>query len=221
MNLAKTYRDVLSFESDMTKIPPNYGRREPNAMIERMPSPEYAALFDAKNKVVPLFDYLYFELRRVTTPAVHAFIEPFGKCFDRERAHVGTELNKIGAMWGTTPELLLKTAREAIEADICASEREFESVLATCENSYREAKLSDKHIFGGPLRESQGPHVLLMRVMYAHKIQVKEIAEMKAQLAAAQATVIDLEVLKAKTDLLSTVHSFLGKRHRSLGLRFG
>ncbi len=78
----------------------------------------------------------------------------------------------------------------------------------------RAAKLSDKHIFGGPLRESQGPHVLLMRVMYAHKIQVKEIAEMKAQLAAAQATVIDLEVLKAKTDLLSTVHSLLGKSHR-------
>ena len=214
MNLAKTYRDVLSFESDMTKIPMNFGRREPNSSIERMPSPEYAALFDAENKVVRLFDYLYFELRQVNTPAVHAFIEPFGKCFDRERAHVGTELNKIGAMWGTTPELLLKTAHEAIEADICASEREFESVLATCENSYREAKLSDKHIFGGPLRESQGPHVLLMRVMYAHKIQVKEIAEMKAQLAAAQATVIDLEVLKAKTDLLSTVHSLLGKRHR-------
>ena len=35
---------------------------------------------------------------------------------------------------------------------------------------------------------------------------------MKAQPAAAQATVIDLEVLKAKTDLLSTVHSLLGKR---------
>ena len=53
-----------------------------------------------------------------------------------------------------------------------------------------------------------------MRVSYAHKTQVKEIAEIKAQLAAAQATVIDLEVLKAKTDLLATVHSLLGKRHR-------
>ena len=161
-----------------------------------------------------MFDYLYFELRQVNTPAVQAFIEPFGKCFDRERAHVGTELNKIGAMWGTSPVGLLKAAREAIEADICGSEEEFTSALATRENSYSEAKLSDKHIFGGPLRESQGPHVLLMRVMYAHKIQVKEIAEMKAQLAAAQATVINLEVLKAKTDLLATVHSLLGKRHR-------
>ena len=53
-----------------------------------------------------------------------------------------------------------------------------------------------------------------MRISFAHKTQVKEIAEMKAQLAAAQATVIDLEVLKAKTDLLSTVHSLLGKHHR-------
>ena len=88
------------------------------------------------------------------------------------------------------------------------------SALSVCENSYREAKLSDKHIFGGPLRESQGQHDLLMRAMYAHKIHVKEIAEMKAQHAAAEATVIDLEVLKAKTDLLSTVHSLLGKRHR-------
>ena len=86
MNLAKTYRDVLSFERDMTNVPMNFGRREPNSLIERMPSPEYAALFDTENKVVRLFDYLYFELRQVDTPAVQTFIEPFGKCFDRERA---------------------------------------------------------------------------------------------------------------------------------------
>ena len=102
MNLAKTDSDVLSFESDITKVPMNFGQREPNSSIERKPSPEYAALFDTENKVVRLFDYLYFELRRVDTPAVQAFIEPFGKCFDRERGHVGSELNKIGAMWGTT-----------------------------------------------------------------------------------------------------------------------
>ena len=53
-----------------------------------------------------------------------------------------------------------------------------------------------------------------MLISYAHKTQVKEIAELKAKLAAAQATVIDLEVLKAKTDLLSTVQSLLGKRRR-------
>ena len=87
LKLAKTYREVLSFESDMTKVPANYGRREANAMIERKPSSKYEALFDTENKVVPLFDYLYFELRQVNTPAVQAFIEPFGKCFDRERAH--------------------------------------------------------------------------------------------------------------------------------------
>ncbi len=203
MNLAKTYRDVLSFESDMTKIPPNYGRREPNAMIERMPSPEYAALFDTENKVVRLFDYLYFELRQVNTPAVHAFIEPFGKCFDRERAHVGTELNKIGAMWGTAPAGLLKTAREAIEADICASEREFESVLAMCENSYNMDATA-----------GEGALALSLRISYAHKTQVKEIADLKTKLAAAQATALNLEVLKAKTALLATVQSLLGKRRR-------
>ena len=203
MNLAKTYRDVLSFERDMTKVPMNFGRREPNSSIERKPSPEYAALFDTENKVVRLFDYLYFELRQVDTPAVQAFIEPFGKCFDRERAHVGTELNKIGAMWGTAPAGLLKAAREALEADICGSEREFESVLAMCENSYNMDATA-----------GEGALALSMRVSYAHKKQVKEIAELKAQLAAAQATVIDLEVLKAKTDLLSTVQSLLGKRRR-------
>ena len=202
MNLAKTYRDVLSFERDMTNVPMNFERREPNAMIERMPSPEYAALFDTENKVVRLFDYLYFELRRVTTPAVQAFIEPFGKCFDRERGHVGTELNKIGAMWGTSPVGLLKAAREALEADICGSEREFESVLAMCENSYNMDATA-----------GEGALALSMRVSYAHKKQVKEIAELKAQLAAAQATAINLEVLKAKTDLLATVLSLLGKRH--------
>ena len=203
MNLAKTYRDVLSFERDMTNVPMNFGRREPNSSIERKPSPEYAALFDTENKVVRLFDYLYFELRQVNTPAVQAFIEPFGKCFDRERAHVGTELNKIGEMWGTSPVGLLKAAREALEADICGSEREFESVLAMCENSYNMDATA-----------GEGALALSMRVSYAHKTQVKEIAEIKAQLAAAQATVIDLEVLKAKTDLLATVHSLLGKRHR-------
>ena len=203
MNLAKTYRDVLSFERDMTKIPMNFGRREPNAMIERMPSPEYAALFDTENKVVRLFDYLYFELRRVTTPAVHELIEPFHKCFYREMGHVGTELDSIGEMWGTSPVGLLKAAREALEADICGSEREFESVLVMCENSYNMDATA-----------GEGALALSMRVSYAHKTQVKEIAEMKAQLAAAQATVIDLEVLKAKTDLLATVHSLLGKRHR-------
>ena len=203
MNLAKTYRDVLSFESDMTKIPMNFGRREPNAMIERMPSPEYAALFDTENKVVRLFDYLYFELRRVTTPAVHELIEPFHKCFYREMGHVGTELDSIGAMWGTSPAGLLKAAREALEADICGSEREFESVLVMCENSYNMDATA-----------GEGALALSMRVSYAHKKQVKEIAELKAQLAAAQATVIDLEVLKAKTDLLSTVQSLLGKRRR-------
>ena len=203
MNLAKTYRDVLSFERDMTKIPMNFGRREPNAMIERMPSPEYAALFDTENKVVRLFDYLYFELRRVTTPAVHELIEPFHKCFYREMGHVGTELDSIGAMWGTSPVGLLKAAREALEADICGSEREFESVLAMCENSYNMDATA-----------GEGALALSMRVSYAHKKQVKEIAELKAQLAAAQATVIDLEVLKAKTDLLSTVQSLLGKRRR-------
>ena len=211
MNLAKTYRDVLSFESDMTKIPMNFGRREPNAMIERMPSPEYAALFDTENKVVRLFDYLYFELRRVTTPAVHELIEPFHKCFYREMGHVGTELDSIGEMWGTSPAGLLKAAREALEADICGSEREFESVLVMCENSYN---MDATAAFGGSLREGEGALALSMRVSYAHKKQVKEIAELKAQLAAAQATVIDLEVLKAKTDLLSTVQSLLGKRRR-------
>ena len=207
MNLAKTYRDVLSFESDMTKVPMNFGRREQNSSIERKPSPEYAALFDTENKVVRLFDYLYFELRQVDTPAVQAFIEPFGKCFDRERGHVGTELNKIGAMWGTTPVGLLKAAREALEADICGSEREFESVLAICENSYN----LDAPAYGGA---GEGTLALSMRVSYAHRTQVKEIAEMKAQLAAAQATAINLEVLKAKMDLLATVHSLLGKRRR-------
>ena len=48
MNLAKTYRDVLSFERDKTKVPMNFGRREPNSSIERKPSPEYAALFDTE-----------------------------------------------------------------------------------------------------------------------------------------------------------------------------
>ena len=203
MNLAKMYRDVLSFERDMTKVPMNFGRREQDSSIERKPSPEYTALFDTENKVVRLFDYLYFELRQVDTPAVQAFIEPFGKCFDRERGHVGTELNKIGAMWGTTPVGLLKAAREALEADICGSEREFESVLAMCENSYNMDATA-----------GEGALALSMRISYAHKTQVKEITELKAKLAAAQATVIDLEVLKAKTDLLVTVHSLLGKRHR-------
>ena len=215
MNLAKTYRDVLSFERDMTKVPMNFGRSEQNSSIERKPSPEYAALFDTENKVVRLFDYLYFELRQVDTPAVQAFIEPFGKCFDRERGHVGTELNKIGAMWGTTPVGLLKAAREALEADICGSEREFESVLAICENSYNMD--APAPAFGGSLRDGgagEGALALSMRISYAHKTQVKEIAELKAKLAAAQATVIDLEVLKAKTDLLSTVQSLLGKRRR-------
>ena len=218
MNLAKTYRDVLSFESDMTKVPANYGRREANAMIERKPSPKFAVLFDTENKVVPLFDYLYFELRRVTTPAVHELIEPFHKCFYREMGHVGTELDSIGAMWGTSPAGLLKAAREALEADICGSEREFESVLVMCENSYNMD--APAPAFGGSLRdggsrsEGEGALALSMRISYAHKKQVKEIAELKAQLAAAQATVIDLEVLKAKTDLLSTVQSLLGKRRR-------
>ena len=98
---------------------------------------------------------------------------------------------------------LLKAAREALQADICGSEREFESVLAMCENSYNLDATA-----------GEGALALSMRVSYAHKKQVKEIAELKAQLAAAQATVIDLEVLKAKTDLLATVHSLLGKRHR-------
>ena len=134
---------------------------------------------------------------------MQAFIEPFGKCFDRERAHVGTELNKIGAMWGTAPAGLLKAAREALEADICGSEREFESVLAICENSYNMDATA-----------GEGALAFSMRVSYAHKTQVKEIAEMKAQLAAAQATVFNLEVLKAKTSLLATVQSLLGKRRR-------
>jgi hypothetical protein len=106
-------------------------------------------------------------------------------------------------MWGTTPEHLLKAGREAIEADICASEREFESVLAICENSYNmDATAGD------------GALALSMQVSYAHRTQVKEIAEMKAQLAAAQATAINLEVLTAKTDLLATVQSLLGKHSR-------
>ena len=184
MNLAKTYRDVLSFERDMTKVPMNFGRREPNSSIERKPSPEYAALFETENKVVRLFDYLCFELRQVDTPAVQAFIEPIGKCFDRERAHVGSELNKIGEMWGTSPAGLLKAAREALEADICGSEREFESVLAMCENSYNLDTTA-----------GEGTLALSMRVSYAHRTQVKEIAEMKAQLAAPQATAFNLEAL--------------------------
>ena len=180
-----------------------------------MPSPEYAALFDTENKVVRLFDYLYFELHQVDTPAVQTFIEPFGNCFDRERGHVGTELNKIGAMWGTAPAGLLKAAREALEADLSASEREFESVLAMCENSYNMDATAPA--FGGSLRDGgagEGALALSMRISYAHKTQVKEIADLKAKLAAAQATALNLEVLKAKTDLLATVHSLLGKRHR-------
>ena len=129
---------------------------------------------------------------------MQAFIEPFGKCFDRERAHVGSEL-----MWGTAPAGLLKAAREALEADICGSEREFESVLAMCENSYNMDATA-----------GEGALALSLRVSYAHKTQVKEIAELKAQLAAAQATAINLEVLKAKTSLLATVQSLLGKRRR-------
>jgi hypothetical protein len=192
MKLAKTYCDVLSFESDMTKVLMNFGQHEPNSSIERKPSPEYIALFETENKVVMLFDYLYFELHQVDTPAVQAFIEPFGKCFDRERAHVGSELNKIGSMWGTSPELLLKTACEALEADICGSEREFESVLAMCENNYN----LDAPAYGWA---GEGALALSMQVSYAHRTQVKEIAEMKAQLAAAQVTAFNLEVLKAKT----------------------
>ena len=74
MNLAKTYCKVLSFERVMTKVPMNFGRREPNSSIERKPSPEYTALFETENKVVRLFDYLYFELCQVDTPAVQAFV---------------------------------------------------------------------------------------------------------------------------------------------------
>jgi hypothetical protein len=58
----------------------------------------------------------------------------------------------------------------------------------------------------------EGALALSVRVSYAHKTQVTEIAEMKAQLANAQATALNLEDLKAKTLLLVSVQSLLGKQ---------
>ena len=103
-SLDNTYRDVLNFERDPSKLKRGYGWYEHNAMIERRHSkPEYAALCERDNAVVPLFDYLYFALHRVQTPAVLAFIEPFGKCFTlvsgsrsgAYNAHVGAELDRM------------------------------------------------------------------------------------------------------------------------------
>jgi hypothetical protein len=153
--------------------------------------------------VVPLFDYLYFELRRVPPPAVHDFIEPFHKCFYREVAHIGTELDSIGEMWGTSPVALLKAAREALEADLSASEGEFKSELAVCENSYNMDATA-----------GEGALALSMQVSYAHRIQVEKIAELKSRLVLAEATAITLDTLKAKTAQLATVEKLLGKRHR-------
>jgi hypothetical protein len=97
-------------------------------------------LFETENKVVRLFDYLYFELHQVDTPAAQAFIEPFGKCFHRERAYVGSELNKIGAMWGTSPELWLKAAHEALEADNCAPTSGYIALLGLSEHHWHLLK---------------------------------------------------------------------------------
>jgi hypothetical protein len=152
--------------------------------MECKPSPEYAALFETENKVVRLFDYLYFELCRVQTPAVNAFIEPFQvhQCFYRETAHVGTELDSIGKMWGTSPELLLKAACDALEDDNSASEREFEPVLAVCENTYN---MDATAAVGDSLREGEGALAMSMRARFAHKTEVEKISQLKAKLAAA------------------------------------
>lgn len=209
MKLAKTYREVLGFEKSsksgggmMISIP-RRGCREPNSRIERRPSPEYAALFDDNdNIVVQLFDYLYFDLRQVQTPAVRAFIEPFGKCFDRDKGHIGSELDKIGDMWGTTPDALFEAALLALKTDIISMQNDkkggetFESILSECENSF----------FGyiGDNMENP-PSVLMSQVIQAEKACLEEIEELKEKLLEAEETAKKLYQIKSKTSLLMVI----------------
>jgi hypothetical protein len=207
--LANMYRDVVSYEQDPSKIPLNIGRREPNANIDRRPSnPAYAALLDKDNRVVRLFDVLYFEMRQIRTPAVTAFVKPFAKCFNGDKAHVGSELDKIGAMWGTSPKRLFEAARRALEADISAHAADYQAELSTCESRFNTASA-----FAG------GASALSIRVGFAHESCLKEIAELEAQLASARATARTLKELQADAAVLAAVEPVvLGKRRRSSSL---
>ena len=208
--LANTYRDVLNFERDPSKLKRGYGGYERNAMIERGPSkPEYAALSERDNAVVPLFDYLFFALHRVQTPAVLAFIEPFGKCFTlvsgsrsgAYNAHVGAELDVIGDMWGTSANVLFQAARLALETDIANSSKEFESVLSMCENR-----------FNLDATAGEGALNLSIRVNRKHKDCLLEIQDLKARLVLEEAKARTLQDLKDKASVLSLIEPLLGKR---------
>ena len=212
LHLAKVHRDVKLLRSEAMKIPSNRGRREPNSQIERNPSPAYASLADPHDRVVPLFDYLYFELYKVETPHVKAFIAPFAACFDRDKAHIGSELDKIGALWGITPDKLFTAAIEALEADLALENQEFDSVLQACEFSYNREATAGEGALG-----------LLMRVNRSFTAKMQEVADLKTQmqeleakmrLAEAEAT--KLEALKNRTSLLASVETCLGKRRRDL-----
>jgi hypothetical protein len=192
LKLAKTYRQVVLFESDTSKIPLNNGRRECNAMIERAPSPQYAALFTRENKVVRLFDYLYFELRRVQTPAVNAFIQPFHACFYREYCHTGKELDAIGEMWGVSPERLFQAAREALEADMSA--KEFEDALEACGFAYNR-------------QNTQGALDLSLQVSKSYDEKTKELAALKAQMAVVEKEAEKLEALRDRSAVLAAVEA--------------
>ena len=207
--LANTYRDVLNYERDPSKLKRGYGGYERNAMIERLSRHEYAALSERDNAVVPLFDYLFFALHRVQTPAVLAFIEPFGKCFTlvsgsrsgAYNAHVGAELDVIGDMWGTSANVLFQAARLALETDISNSSKEFESVLSMCENR-----------FNLDATAGEGALNLSIRVNRKHKDCLLEIQDLKARLVLEEAKARTLQDLKDKASVLSFIEPLLGKR---------
>ena len=208
--LANNYRDVLNFERDPSKLKRGYGGYERNAMIERGPSkPEYAVLCERDNAVVPLFDYLYFVLHHVQTPAVLAFIEPFGKCFTlvsgsrsgAYNAHIGAELDVIGDMWGTSANVLFQAARLALETDISNSSKEFESVLSMCQNRFNLDETAGEGALG-----------LSLRVNSKHKECLLEIQDLKARLVLEEAKARTLQDLKDKASVLSFIQPLLGKR---------
>jgi len=211
LTLANTYRELLNYERDPSKLKRGYGGYEVNSMIEREPSnPGYSVLFERANAVVPLFDYLYFELRRVQTPAVKAFIEPFGKCYSLTigthcNAHIGAELDAIGDMWGTSVDVLFKAARLALETDIANSAPEFDSVLSMCE-----------HRFNLDATAGEGAIALFSRVVRKHTDCLLEIKELKARLVLEEAKAKTLGDIKDKASMLSLIQPLLGKRQFDL-----
>ena len=214
LTLAKVYRDLLSFQLDHSKIPRDDTRPVASPLIERNPSPEFKVLLAKDNVVVPLLDYLYYSLYRVDTPKVVAFKEPLhGTCYYRGMAHVGAELDRIGALYGTTPDYLFSVAREMLEADISASGEDFTKIFEECQTLFTGSALT------GSTESAAELNLKIHGAQWAASDKVKEIdkkiAELTKELTMTKARQTTLQDLENKTMLLASVQHLANKRRRT------